>query len=80
MARAKVAITLDKELLLTLDNLVKNNVFSNRSQAINEALNDKIIKIKKNRLKNECIKLNRKDEIGMADFGLLQGSKEWPIY
>lgn len=80
MSRAKIAITLDQKLLITLDALVKNNIFANRSAAINEALSDKLEKIQKSRLEKECLKLNQTDEKASADLGLSEDMKSWPKY
>lgn len=80
MSRAKIAITLDQELLITLDALVKNNIFSNRSAAINEALSDKLEKIQKSRLEKECLKLNQTDEKAFAELGLSEDIESWPKY
>ncbi len=42
MARAKVAISLDENTLGRLDRLVKAHVFPSRSQAIQEAVEEKL--------------------------------------
>ena len=42
MGRAKVAITLDPELLEQLDRLVARQMFPNRSSAIEEAVEEKL--------------------------------------
>ena len=42
MSRAKVAISLDKATLERLDRLVEEEVFPNRSQAIEEAVSEKL--------------------------------------
>ena len=41
MRTAKVAITLDENLLKRLDRLVRNRMFENRSRAIQEAVSEK---------------------------------------
>jgi metal-responsive CopG/Arc/MetJ family transcriptional regulator len=80
MTRAKIAITIDQVLLELLDNLVQNNIFQNRSQAINAALQEKLSKIQKTRLELECKKLIQKDEREFADMGLEEDFKEWEKY
>jgi metal-responsive CopG/Arc/MetJ family transcriptional regulator len=80
MTRAKIAITIDQVLLELLDNLVQNNIFQNRSQAINAALQEKLSKIQKTRLELECKKLIQKDEREFADIGLEEDFKEWEKY
>ncbi len=80
MTRAKIAITIDQVLLELLDKLVQNNIFQNRSQAINAALQEKLSKIQKTRLELECKKLIQKDEREFADMGLEEDFKEWEKY
>ena len=80
MSRAKIAITLDQVLLELLDNLVQNNIFQNRSQAINTALKEKLSRIQKTRLELECQKLVIAEERGLADIGIEEGFREWERY
>ena len=47
MARSKVAISLDEFTLDRLDQLVKKQVFPNRSQAIEEAVTEKLARLRK---------------------------------
>ena len=47
MARSKVAISLDEFILDRLDKLVKKQVFPNRSQAIEEAVAEKLAGLEK---------------------------------
>ena len=70
MSTAKVAITLDENLLKRLDRLVKNRLFENRSRAIQEAVSEKLARLERNRLARECAKLDRKFEQSMAEEGL----------
>jgi metal-responsive CopG/Arc/MetJ family transcriptional regulator len=78
MATAKVAITLEENLLDELDTLVKKQVFPNRSKAIQEALEDKLSRIRRTRLAAECAKLDPEIERAMAEGGM--DSKVWPNY
>lgn len=80
MSKAKIAITLDEGLLSTLDLFVKNQVFANRSQAISDALREKVQKLEKSRLEKECLKLNASEEQQLAELGIQEDSKEWPSY
>jgi Arc/MetJ-type ribon-helix-helix transcriptional regulator len=59
---------------------VQNRVFKNRSQAINEALKEKLSKIKKTRLEKECKKLSPQEEIEWVELGLEEDLKEWSQY
>ncbi len=52
----------------------------NRSQAIQEAVKEKLQKITKSRLAKECAKLDPSFEQAMADEGLSEDLREWPEY
>ena len=52
--RAKVAISLNGQTLGRLDRLVKAQVFPNRSQAIQLAIDEKLARMDKSRLAREC--------------------------
>jgi len=80
MATAKIAITIEEDMLNQLDLLVKTHFFPNRSKAIQEAVKDKLHKIKKNRLAIECAKLNPAFEQALADEGFSSEIEEWPEY
>jgi metal-responsive CopG/Arc/MetJ family transcriptional regulator len=80
MAASKIAITIDNKILRRLDLLVQSNVFPNRSKAIQEAIEDKLIRLDKSRLAQECAKLDRAFEQTMAEEGLASGLEEWPQY
>ena len=45
MGRAKIAITIDEETLGAIDRLVAERRFPNRSQAIQEALDEKLLRL-----------------------------------
>ena len=78
--RAKVAITLDEETLGRLDKLVKAQVFPNRSQAIQAAVDEKLARMSKSRLARECAKANPIVEKSMAEEGMTWERNEWPEY
>ena len=80
MARAKVAISLDESTLNRLDQLVKKRVFPNRSQAVEEAVAEKLARLEKSRLARECAKLDPSFEKGVAEEGLSEDLAEWPEY
>ena len=80
MARSKVAISLDESTLNRLDQLVRKQVFPNRSQAIEEAVAEKLARLEKSRLAQECAKLDPSFEKALAEEGLSQDLKEWPEY
>jgi len=80
MVTAKIAITIEKDILIRLDLLVKSQIFSNRSKAIQEAIKEKLNKLENNRLEIECLKLNPDFEQALADEGLFSEIEEWPEY
>jgi metal-responsive CopG/Arc/MetJ family transcriptional regulator len=80
MGRAKVAVTLDKELLKRVDRLVRQAVFPSRSRAIQEAVAEKLARMRHGRLARECAKLDRREEQALADSGLSSEATQWPEY
>ena len=80
MARSKVAISLDESTLKRLDRLVKRRVFPNRSQAIEEAVAEKLARLEKSRLAQECANLDPTFERALAEEGLSEDRMEWPEY
>jgi metal-responsive CopG/Arc/MetJ family transcriptional regulator len=80
MRSAKIAVTIDQELLTRLDRLVKERRFPNRSRAVQEALQDKLERLERSRLARECAKLDRAFEQRLADEGLAEDLEQWPEY
>jgi metal-responsive CopG/Arc/MetJ family transcriptional regulator len=80
MSKEKIAITLDKLSIDELDKLVKERVFQSRSQVIQEAVGEKLRRLKRTRLATESAKLNPKVERTLAEEGLAADVKEWPEY
>jgi len=78
--KAKVEITLDAELLDRVDELVARREFRNRSQAIETALAEKLMRARRTRLARECAKLNPADEKALAEEGLDGSVDAWPEY
>lgn len=80
MRTVKVAITIDRDLLAGLDQLVKENHYPNRSRAVQEAIRDKLQRLQKGRLAREAAKLDPAFEQAMAEEGLTEDKKQWPEY
>ncbi len=80
MAASKIAITIEQNLLTRLDLLVKSQVFPNRSKAIQEAVTEKLARIERSRLAQECAKLDPSFEQEMAEESFAVGMDEWPEY
>jgi metal-responsive CopG/Arc/MetJ family transcriptional regulator len=80
MASAKIAVTLEYNLLKKLDFLVKERIFPNRSKAIQEAVKEKIEKLDRSRLARECARLDPVFEQSMAEEGMAKDMELWPEY
>ena len=80
MAVSKVTISIESSLLRRVDHLVKAQIFSNRSQAIQAAVEEKVSRLDNNRLAQECAKLDRAQEQALADEGLAAEVTEWLEY
>ncbi len=80
MPRSKIAISLDESTLMRLDRLVEKAAFPNRSQAIQEAVDEKLAKLERSRLAQECAKLDPAFEKALAEEGLSEDASEWPEY
>jgi Arc/MetJ-type ribon-helix-helix transcriptional regulator len=75
-----MAITLDESTLDRLDKLVRKRVFPNRSQAIEEAVAEKLSRIEKSRLARECANLDPAFEKALAEEELSEELKKWAEY
>ncbi len=80
MSTAKVAITIREDLLDQLDDLVRSKIFPNRSKAVQEAVEEKLARLKRSRLARECAKLDPKFEQALAEEGFSAEKDEWPEY
>lgn len=80
MAASKIAITIDDKTLKRLDILVKSKCFPNRSNAIQQAVTEKLNRIDKSRLAQECANLYPKFERSLAEEGIASELEEWPEY
>ena len=80
MSVEKVTVSIESGLLRRVDHLVKARVFSNRSQAIQTAVQEKVARMESNCLARECLKLDKVQEQKLADEGLASearnGSRE----
>ncbi|MGH8613485.1 MAG: ribbon-helix-helix domain-containing protein [Gammaproteobacteria bacterium] len=78
MSKRKVAITIERPLLERIDRLVAQAAFPNRSQAIEQAIREKLERLETDRLGKECAKLDPAFEKAMAEKGLSLGLSAWP--
>ncbi len=80
MPKTKLAVTLDANLVGELDHLVSKRRFANRSQAIEVAVAEKLARLARTRLAEECSKLNPDEERALAEEGLAGSRDTWPEY
>ena len=78
MSTAKVAITLDEQLLRTVDRWVKQGRYPNRSQAVAAALREKLERWERTRLAEELNKLDLEEERALAVECLF--GEAWPEF
>lgn len=80
MSVAKITISIDQQLLSRLDTLVQSHIFPSRSQAVQSAVREKIARLGKTRLAQECAKLDPLEEQTLAEEGLAAEVAQWPPY
>jgi Arc/MetJ-type ribon-helix-helix transcriptional regulator len=80
MASAKIAVSLKKETVDSLDRLVDEGVYPSRSRAIQEALEERLSRFTRDRLARECAKLDPEYEAALAEEGLSSEVELWPEY
>lgn len=80
MPASKVAISMEPELVAALDLLVAKQVFSSRSQAIQTAVKEKLARLHRSRLAEECAKLKPEEEQAFAEQGMSEDATQWPAY
>jgi metal-responsive CopG/Arc/MetJ family transcriptional regulator len=80
MAVAKVAVSMDQDLLTELDRLVAKQVFASRSQAVQAAVRETVTRIKRRRLAEECAKMDPQLEKSLAEEGMAGEFAQWPEY
>lgn len=80
MGVARIAISIDEELLASLDELVEAHTFPNRSRAIAEAVAEKLSRMRADRLARECALLDTDEEKALAEEGMGTEVDEWPGY
>jgi len=80
MSSAKIAITMDEKVVRKLDLLVRQKTWPNRSKAIQDAVEEKLLRFDRGRLIRECNKLDPVYEQRMAEEGQSLEVGEWPEY
>jgi metal-responsive CopG/Arc/MetJ family transcriptional regulator len=80
MPKKKIAIALDADMLKRVDRLVRSSRYPNRSQAIEAAVREHVVRIEHRRLAEESAKLDPRVERALAEEGLRTDSERWPPY
>ena len=80
MAVLKIAITIERKTLTKLDRLVREHIFPNRSKAIQQVLEEKLNNLEKDKLTQECEKLDPREEMKLAEEGFALEKDQWPEY
>ena len=71
---------MDERTVKCIDRLVREEVFPNRSQVIQEAVEETLQRMERSRLAKECAKLDPAFEKAMAEEGMSEELSEWPEY
>lgn len=79
MPSAKIAISMDPDDLRQVDELVGRGASPSRSKLIQDAVREKLERLKRLRLARECAKLDRVAERAEADL-FLEREPSWPEY
>jgi Arc/MetJ-type ribon-helix-helix transcriptional regulator len=79
MSSAKIAISLDPEALKEVDQMVRGGVFPSRSKLIQDAVVEKLNRLRRVRLAEECAKLQPSSERAAAE-ERFASEAEWPGY
>lgn len=80
MSVAKIAISIDDQLLAKLDGFVAQKKFKTRSQAIQIAVQQTVDQLDHKRLIQACSQLDAHFERELADEGLTKDVEEWPEF
>ena len=79
MRSAKIAISLDPEALQQVDQMVRRGLFPSRSKLIQDAVAEKLNRLRRVRLAEECAKLQPSSERMEAE-ERFASEAEWPEY
>ena len=80
MRTSKIAISIERKLLVRLDRLVKSHIFPSRSRIVQDAVKEKLIRLDHSRLAKECAKLDSSFEQAIAEEGFSEEIDQWPEY
>lgn len=80
MNAAKIAISIDPDLLEKVDSLVNRKLFRSRSEVFQNAVSEQIERLDEDAFIRECAKLDPAEEQAFADLGMTNDLSEWPEY
>lgn len=80
MNAAKIAISIDPDLLEKVDSLVSRKLFRSRSEVFQNAVSEQIERLDEDAFARECAKLDPSEEQAFADLGMRNDLSEWPEY
>lgn len=80
MNAAKIAISIEPDLLKRVDALMRQKLFRSRSEIFQIAVSERIERLDEDALSRECAKLDPSEEQAFADIGLSTDLSEWPAY
>jgi metal-responsive CopG/Arc/MetJ family transcriptional regulator len=80
MKAAKVAISIQEDLLNAVDRWVADGQYPSRSRAIQAAVREKLDRVRRRRLAEEAARLDPAEERALAEEGLATGADSWPAY
>ena len=80
MTAAKIAISIDQDVLSRIDALVRAKRFRSRSEVFQTAISEQLARFDDDLLARECGKLDPTEEQAFADIGLSTDLSEWPAY
>jgi Arc/MetJ-type ribon-helix-helix transcriptional regulator len=80
MPKAKVAVSLDSEALRRVDELVQQGAFTSRSQAVEQAVREKLDRWDRTCLSRESAKLDPREEKSLAEEGIAGELESWPAW
>ncbi len=80
MGKAKIAVTIDAAIVHRIDKLVSDKTFANRSQAMEQAMHEKLARLDRSRLAREAAKLDPLAEKALAEEGIAEDRKRWPEF
>lgn len=80
MTKRKIAVALERDLVERLDALVEEREYRSRSQAVEEAVAEKLARRDGDRLLRETAKLDPDAEKALAEEGMGEELGGWPDY